>query len=300
MSATGALEPQGSAPGDKPLGMPFPGTVRLAAPAKLTTSLRVLGRSEEGLHLLQAEMVTVDLHDLLIVDPAASGLSVEVDPRSGVPVPSLEQLHDLARSQENLVRRALAAVGRSAGVRLVKRIPMGGGLGGGSADAAAILRWAGCQDTAVALALGSDVPFCVTGGRAVVGGVGERIDPLAFEERSYVLLVPPFGVATAAVYRAWDELGTGSARDEEDGPNDLTAAAIAVEPRLGRWRDLLAEATGRRPVLAGSGATWYIEGTADDVGLAGRTSLVLGHEKAALIAVRSVPCGWEPAVPDAG
>ena len=64
---------------------------------------------------------------------------------------------------DNLVARALGAVGRTARVRLVKRIPVGGGLGGGSSDAAAVLRWAGCADLAVALRLGSDVPFCVVG-----------------------------------------------------------------------------------------------------------------------------------------
>jgi 4-diphosphocytidyl-2-C-methyl-D-erythritol kinase len=157
----------------------------------------------------------------------------------------------------NLIRRALKAVGRSASVRLRKNIPVGGGLGGGSADAAAVLRWAGVGDLAVAASLGADVPFCLVGGRARVGGIGEVVEPLAFESRSFTLLTPPLFVSTPAVYRAWDELGGPVG----DGPNDLEAAALVVEPTLAVWRDRLGEATGQTPVLAGSGSTWFVEGS---------------------------------------
>ena len=85
------------------------------------------------------------------------------------------------RGDENLVRRALAAAGRQAFVRLHKRIPAGAGLGGGSADAAAVLRWAGVTELRVAARLGADVPFCLVGGRARVRGVGEQVDPLPFD-----------------------------------------------------------------------------------------------------------------------
>ena len=72
----------------------------------------------------------------------------------------------------------------------------------------------------------------------------------------FTLLTPPFGVSTPLVYQAWDRLGgLGS-----DGPNDLEAAALAVEPRLAAWRDRLGEATGERPALAGSGSTWFVRG----------------------------------------
>jgi 4-diphosphocytidyl-2-C-methyl-D-erythritol kinase len=74
------------------------------------------------------------------------------------------------------------------------------------------------------------------------------------------LVVPPLVVSTPAVYRAWDDLGGPRA----DGPNDLEPAALVVEPALARWRDRIAEATGRQPVLAGSGATWFVEGEAPD------------------------------------
>ncbi len=158
--------------------------------------------------------------------------------------------------------RALRAAGRRAHVRLRKRIPVGGGLGGGSADAAAVLRWAGITDLNVAASLGADVPFCLVGGRAQVTGIGEVVEPLPFVEREFTLLTPPFAVFTPAVYRTWDELGGPTG----DGVNDLEPAALAVEPRLARWRDTLGDATGQTPVLAGSGSTWFVEGTFEGPG----------------------------------
>ena len=211
------------------------------APAKLTLSLRVTGVRDDGYHLIDAEMVSLDLADELAFTDG-DGLEVE-----GI---------DVDVDDDNLVRRALRAVGRTAHVRLTKRIPAGAGLGGGSADAAAVLRWAGCDDLDVAVALGADVPFCLRGGRARVTGIGEVLEPLPFVERTFTLLTPPLHVSTPAVYRAWDDLGGPRA----DGPNDLEPAALAVEPRLAEWRDRLAEATGQAPVLAGSGGTWFVEG----------------------------------------
>ena len=211
------------------------------ARAKLTLSLRVTGRRDDGYHLLDAEMVTLDLADTLLFGP---GEGIELVP-----------LVASARFEPTLVTRALEAVGRQAFVRLEKRIPVGAGLGGGSADAAAVLRWAACSDVSVALSLGADVPFCLVGGRARVRGIGEVLEPLAFEARVFTLLIPPFGVSTAAVYRAWDELGSSTA-----GRNHLEAAALSVEPRLRRWRERLGRDTGREPVLAGSGSTWFVEG----------------------------------------
>ncbi|MHB8670161.1 MAG: 4-(cytidine 5'-diphospho)-2-C-methyl-D-erythritol kinase [Acidimicrobiales bacterium] len=213
------------------------------APAKLTLRLRVRGVRADGLHLLDAEMVTVDLADRISFGP---GDGLEVVGGEGVPT-----------GEDNLVRRALAAVGRRAAVRLEKHIPAGAGLGGGSADAAAVLRWAGCADLELAAALGADVPFCLLGGRARVTGVGEVVEPLPVEERVFSLLTPPFGVSTTEVYRAWDALGGPRA----EGPNDLEPAALAVAPELAEWRDRLAEGTGAAPVLAGSGSTWWVEGS---------------------------------------
>lgn len=229
-------------------------TATLTAPAKLTVSLRVVGRQADGYHLLDAEMVSIDLADELTFDAADTAVDgVElVTPETAPP-----GRFDVPVGPDNLVQKALRAVGRRAHVRLVKRIPPGGGLGGGSADAAAVLRWAGCDDLGVAASLGADVPFCLRGGRARVRGIGEVLEPLPFEPRTYTLLVPPFGCSTPAVYRAWDDMGGPSA---EPGGNDLQAAALLVEPRLSVWRDELARRTGRTPRLAGSGSTWFVEG----------------------------------------
>jgi 4-diphosphocytidyl-2-C-methyl-D-erythritol kinase len=219
----------------------------LVAPAKLTLSLRITGVRPDGFHEIDAEMVTIDLVDELTFADGDGFEFVDESDGAGVAVPV---------GEANLVRRALRLVDRAAAVRLVKRIPAGGGLGGGSADAAAVLRWAGVTDLARAAELGADVPFCLVGGRARVTGIGEVVEPLAFEERTLTLSTPPFGCSTPAVYRRWDELGgpTGA------GPNDLEAAALAVEPRLARWRDRLGDATGETPILAGSGSTWFVEG----------------------------------------
>lgn len=216
--------------------------VVVEARAKLTVSLRVTGVRADGLHLIDAEMVSLDLHDTLTFS-AGDGLEVVGEPPATV-------------DDDNLVRRALRVVGRTAHVRLDKRIPAGAGLGGGSADAAAVFRWAGVDDLDLAAGVGADVAFCVVGGRARVRGIGEVVDSLPFEARTYTLLTPPLFCSTPAVYRAWDALGAPTG---EHG-NDLEPAALAVEPRLAGWRDRLEGATGLRPRLAGSGSTWFVDG----------------------------------------
>jgi 4-diphosphocytidyl-2-C-methyl-D-erythritol kinase len=226
--------------------------VSLQAPAKLTVSLRITGVRTDGYHLIDAEMVTLELADGLLVEPATrSSLDVTGPYAAGIPTDGT-----------NLVLRALELAGVTARVHLHKRIPHGGGLGGGSADGAAILRWAGATDPRVAVRLGADVPFCVHGGRARVRGVGEVIDPLPAVARDFTLIIPPLVVPTPAVFRAWDDLG-GPVDDVTE--NDLTAAAIAVVPELARWRDRIAEATGRPARLAGSGATWFVDGHQADL-----------------------------------
>ncbi|MDH4148072.1 MAG: 4-(cytidine 5'-diphospho)-2-C-methyl-D-erythritol kinase [Acidimicrobiia bacterium] len=213
------------------------------APAKLTRSLRITGVRGDGYHLIDAEMVSLDLADALTF---ADGDGLELVGASA----------DVSVGDDNLVRRALHLAGRSALVRVDKRIPSGAGLGGGSADAAAALRWAGVTDLDVAAELGADVPFCLTGGRARVRGIGEVLELLPFIPLTFTLLTPPVHCATPDVYRAWDDLGGPRA----EGPNDLEAAALVVAPELAVWRDRLGEATGETPVLAGSGSTWFVDG----------------------------------------
>jgi 4-diphosphocytidyl-2-C-methyl-D-erythritol kinase len=245
--------------------------VRLQAPAKLTLSLRITGVRDDGFHLIDAEMVSLSLCDVITIDPTGTGIEATGRYAAGVPT-----------DDSNLVAKALHWSERVARVTIDKQIPHGGGLGGGSSDAAAVLRWAGIgtapSDLEAAARLGADVAFCLVGGRARVRGIGEIVEPLPHLERSVTLVIPPLQVSTPAAYRAWDRLGAPRA----PGPNDLEPAAIAVEPDLARWRDLIGDACGRTPVLAGSGATWFVYGEH------GNALAALGNEGAEIIATRTI------------
>lgn len=220
--------------------------MQLLAPAKLTTSLHITGVRSDGFHLIDAEMVSLDLADVLHISDG-----------SGVGYGGVAAVPDV-ESGDDLVSRALALAGRDADVRVLveKHVPAGAGLGGGSSDAAAILRWAHFTDLDQAATIGADVPFCMVGGRARVLGIGEIVEPLPHVDRTFTLLTPPFGCSTPAVYRRWDQLGA----PRGDHGNDLEPAALSVEPRLAQVRDHLGEATGQQPRLAGSGSTWFVEG----------------------------------------
>lgn len=217
--------------------------IEILAPAKLTVSLEMVGLRHDGYHLIDAEMVSLDLHDRLEVDPDGQGIEILNAP-------------DVELGPDNLVAKALMLAGRTAGVLIDKAIPPGAGLGGGSSDAAAILRWADFDDEELAATIGADVAFCLRGGRGRVTGIGEAIEELAYEERTYTLLTPPFGCSTPAVYRAWDEMGG----PKGDHGNDLEPAALVVAPELAEYRDYLGDVSGQRPRLAGSGSTWFVEG----------------------------------------
>ena len=219
--------------------------ITLFSPAKLTVDLRIVGRRDDGYHLIDAEMVSLDFGD-----------TIEIGPGEGVEVEAPDTGLAVSLGDDNLVSAALRLVDRAAAVKLTKRIPAGAGLGGGSSNAAAILRWAGFDDLVTAVALGADIAFCLVGGRARVTGIGEIVEPLPFEERSYTLLTPPFGCSTPEVYRAFDRLGPPTG---EHG-NDLEQAALDVAPDLARFRDELGEVAGIRPRLAGSGSTWFVPG----------------------------------------
>jgi 4-diphosphocytidyl-2-C-methyl-D-erythritol kinase len=263
--------------------------VVLSAPAKLTLSLEVTGIRADGYHELRAEMVSVDLSDTLELEPGDGLQVVDAVRWFGPPTADESGAAEVAAPDGgvNLVTRALELAGRTALVRLTKRIPAGAGLGGGSSDAAAILRWAGVSSPEAALRLGADVPFCLVGGRARVSGVGELVEPLPPRPGHFLLVAPRLHVSTPAVYAAWDELGG----PEGDHGNDLEPAALAVAPELRWWRDVLGAATGRRPRLAGSGGTWFVSGEADHLlTLADRLrgEIVAGHESALVEVVRTV------------
>ena len=138
------------------------GPVTLRAHAKLTLGLRITGVRDDGYHLIDAEMVSLDLHDLVTLTPGGHGIEASGPFCDGIPLDGT-----------NLVARAVQLAGNvdAVGVHLHKLIPHGGGLGGGSTDAATVLRWCGYGSSASALEhasrLGADIPFCLVGGRAV-------------------------------------------------------------------------------------------------------------------------------------
>jgi 4-diphosphocytidyl-2-C-methyl-D-erythritol kinase len=233
--------------------------MKLVAPAKVTLSLRVVGTRGDGYHDLEALTMSATAPcDRLTLAPAdVTRLTVQGPAAGGVPT-----------DVSNLVLRALARVGRTMSVTLDKHIPSGAGLGGGSSDAAAVLRAFG-GTAADAAALGSDVPFCFALRPGWMRGRGEVLEPVAgLEPLDLVIAGPEFGCATPDVYRAWDALGgPASTRTVEAPPgypgpfaNDLEPAAEHVEPRLREFRAALEEVTGRPAVLCGSGsayATWF-------------------------------------------
>lgn len=231
------------AEGRRPAELP----VFLTAPAKLTLSLRIVGVRDDGFHLVDAEMVSLDLSDAIGL---SAGSGIEVVGASGLGV---------STGTDNLVGRALDMVGVGAHASITKRIPAGAGLGGGSSDAAAVLAWGGMTDARLASELGADVAFCLQGGRARVSGIGERIEPLAHVPMTFTLLTPPFGVSTPTVYAAWDQLGGPRGANG----NDLEPAALHAYPRLNKWRDELSNISGSQARLAGSGGTWFVEGAFD-------------------------------------
>ncbi|HET9729467.1 MAG TPA: 4-(cytidine 5'-diphospho)-2-C-methyl-D-erythritol kinase [Acidimicrobiia bacterium] len=216
---------------------------RPRAHAKLTLSLKVVGRRSDGYHDIDAVMVTVsEPHDSLVITPAArTSIAVTGPFADGVPT-----------DDRNLVWRALDGLGVQAAVHITKGIPHGAGLGGGSADAAAVLRSLGGGIDGAA-AIGADVPFCLRGGAARVRGTGELIEPIVLPARWVVIATPPLHVATADVYAAWDELG-----GPHEGVNELEAAAFLVEPELRAFKDAVAAAAARDACLAGSGSSFAV------------------------------------------
>jgi 4-diphosphocytidyl-2-C-methyl-D-erythritol kinase len=220
---------------------------KLLAPAKLTWYLEITAQRSDGYHLLRSEMTSLGLADRLDIS----------DGDEVVYSGDVEGLTELNASTDTLVHRALRLVDRRARVHVEKHIPLGGGLGGGSSNAAAILRWAQMTDLARAATLGGDVPFCISGGRALVTGIGEIVNPRPADPTPVTLFLPDFGVNTAACYRAFDEM----VRDgwQPSGRNHLLDPACRVEPRLRKLVDWIGGEVGE-PVLAGSGSTVFVEG----------------------------------------
>lgn len=240
-------------------------TRALEAFAKVNRSLVVLGKRPDGYHEIDTLFQTIDLSDELAFEED-DRLTLSVD---GGDVPA-DETNLVLRAARAL--QAFAGADRGARLRLVKRIPSGAGLGGGSADAAAALLglnalW-GLGLTAAALcplanSVGSDVAFFLFGGRARGTGRGERIEPLPeAPDESLVLLFPPFGMPTPDVYRALDapplaEPPPSRRAGEASDRNDLEAAAERLRPELSALRASLRGAGAVSARLSGSGSTVF-------------------------------------------
>ncbi len=249
--------------------------ITIQTPAKVNLTLAVLGERPDGFHEIESLIVPVGLYDeLALSESSADGIELSCDD-PGVPA-----------SRDNLVwwaaRRLMdrAGVRGGARLRLTKRIPIGAGLGGGSSDAAATLAglnrlWGLGLDRAelagLASEIGSDVPFFLHGGAAIVRGRGEHVEPVELHWPGWiVLVVPPFGMETAAVYGRWEpgdpppresgEVVAAIQAGEDLGGllyNMLERPAFAIEPRLTELCAKLRALGGAHVRMSGSGSTLF-------------------------------------------
>ena len=252
-------------------------TLTLCAPAKINLHLRILGIRQDGFHEVQTLLQSIDLHDSLAIRRRPGPLTVAC------------RAAEVPTGRANLVWSAACALweelGRrgepeGAAVTIRKRIPSAAGLAGGSSDAAAALRglcavWrvhAGARRLrAVASAIGSDVPYFLSGGAAMAGGRGERVRRVPDIEPLWVVLArPAFGVATADAYRWFDAERTrpGPPRRSAGMPagwrqtwrglvNDLEPAVARRHPDIAAMVQRLQRSGALLAAMTGSGSVVY-------------------------------------------
>ncbi|MFZ4498826.1 MAG: 4-(cytidine 5'-diphospho)-2-C-methyl-D-erythritol kinase [Burkholderiales bacterium] len=237
----------------------------LPAPAKLNLFLHVTGRREDGYHELQTLFRLLDFGDTVHLTVREDGAIVREDP-----LPGVDAEQDLTVRAARALQAA-SACRLGAHIELSKRLPMGGGLGGGSSDAATVLLglnrlwgldWPRERLLELALPLGADVPVFVFGRNAWAEGVGERLQAVDLPPAWYVVLTPPRGVSTAAVFAA-PELTrnhapiTIRAFFEGQAGNDLQAVAAGLEPDVAEHLEWLSQFG--RPLMSGSGSSVFVE-----------------------------------------
>ncbi|MBI1817108.1 MAG: 4-(cytidine 5'-diphospho)-2-C-methyl-D-erythritol kinase [Deltaproteobacteria bacterium] len=263
--------------------MSAPITQRVLAPAKVNLFLRVVGQRADGYHLLESLMLPVDLFD---------ELRIAVDTDAAPHVTLRSDSPDVPADATNLAARAavlflqLTQIRAAVDIELVKRIPPGSGLGGGSSDAATTLttlnRMLDAGRTADELAawgarLGADVPFFVFGRPALVEGAGEVVSRLAGWDRiPLVLAFPGIGLSTAAVYQQYDarqdrprsltkrvsatsiaDFATSGRPVRELLVNDLEAVAAELRPELLSLKSLLVQFGATGALMTGSGSAVF-------------------------------------------
>jgi 4-diphosphocytidyl-2-C-methyl-D-erythritol kinase len=254
------------------------------APAKVNLFLRIVGKRPDGYHDLETLFQTVrwgDEVEVRRIDVPAAG------PNAYVASTWIDEMKDGTTSEvgADLATEAarLWAAPWTPAIRIVKRIPIGGGLGGGSSDAATVLLLLNRLAPAtrprrmeeIAASLGSDVPFFLVGDGAIGRGRGEVLEPLpSAPPLTLVLIVPPFGTETARVFARAHERVRHAPEDglaravaarasgdpaavREAHHNDLAEAAIRAYPPLLRYTASVERALGRPPCLSGSGSTLY-------------------------------------------
>ncbi len=236
--------------------------VDLPAPAKLNLFLHVVGRRADGYHLLQSVFVLIDWHDTLHIERRDHDGSIarhDLDGGSGETLPADDLCLHAARA---LQRESGTRLG--ADISLVKRLPSGAGLGGGSSDAATTLlalnhlwglRWPRARLMALGLALGADVPFFIGGRNAFVEGIGEKLTPIATLPRQWLAVVkPPQAVSTRSVFESPLLVGHTEVDIIESFLADATASRGFGPGSFGR-NDLQIPAMSLCPQIA-EAATW--------------------------------------------
>ena len=230
------------------------------APAKLNLFLHVVGRRADGYHLLQTVFRFLDFGDSLQITPRSDAEIKLLTPLAGVPESS-----DLCWRAASLLQQHTGCR-LGADIGLIKRVPMGGGLGGGSSDAATVLLalnrlWGvnlpRAELQALGLALGADVPVFVFGRSAFAEGVGEMLTAWTPEPASYVVLTPPVHVATAAIFthpgltRNTPSIRIAALFDGF-GRNDLQPLACALYPEIAEYLAWLDEHAGEHVGVDGN------------------------------------------------
>jgi 4-diphosphocytidyl-2-C-methyl-D-erythritol kinase len=232
--------------------------LRATAYAKINLALHVRGRRADGYHLIETIFAFAEDGDGLTAAPAdRTTLTIDGPFAAG-----------LSAGEDNLVIRAAQAAGQGDWtLTLDKRLPVAAGIGGGSADAAAVLRLLGCTDMDIAATLGADVPACLASVTARAEGLGWPVHPLPAHGLSgmpLLLVNPRVPLATGPVFAAWDRvdrgpLGTGDPLAAAlAGRNDLEAPARSLCPVIGDVLTLLAGQPGVMLArMSGSGATCF-------------------------------------------
>ncbi|MGH8196956.1 MAG: 4-(cytidine 5'-diphospho)-2-C-methyl-D-erythritol kinase [Steroidobacteraceae bacterium] len=253
------------------------------APAKLNLFLHVVGRRADGYHDIQTVYQLIDLEDRLSFAPRDDGRIRRIEGPAELP-----EAEDLClRAAERL--QAASGIGKGADIRLDKRIPIQGGLGGGSSDAATTLvalneiwglRFDPAELAAVGLELGADVPLFIHGHSAWGEGIGERLTPLELGERYYAIVFPGVGVSTASVFQA-SELTRKTPK-----------TTIRGFLKAGGHNDCEPVVTGRSPAVAKALAWLAARSPARLTGTGSCVFAGFADRGAAEAALAGLPAGW--------